>query len=64
MIRPHIRTDIARLQASKVLRSLGQGALLVTFALYLDELGWSATAIGGLLSLGALYRRSVCPSAC
>ena len=56
MIRPHIRTDIARLQASKVLRSLGQGALLVTFALYLDELGWSATAIGGLLSLGALYQ--------
>lgn len=56
MFRSHLKTDIARLQASKVLRSLGQGALLVTFALYLSELGWSAAAIGGLLSLGALYQ--------
>lgn len=56
MHRPRLTTDIARLQASKVLRSLGQGALLVTFALYLDELGWSAAAIGSLLSLGALMQ--------
>lgn len=56
MFRPRLTTDISRLQASKVLRSLGQGALLVTFTLYLNELGWSAAAIGGLLSLGALYQ--------
>lgn len=46
--------DIARLQAVKVLRSLGQGALVVTFSLYLDSLGWQAHAIGLLLAAGGL----------
>lgn len=46
------RRQIHRLQAIKVLRSLGQGALLVNFALYLDALGWQAGQIGVLFSAG------------
>ncbi len=34
-------------------RSVGQGALVASFTLYLDALGWSATAIGAVL-MGAL----------
>jgi len=34
-------------------RSLGQGALVAAFTLYLQALGWSASAIGATLS-GAL----------
>lgn len=48
------RQDIVRLQIVRTLRSLGQGALLVTFALYLNDLGWSAGSIGLLLSVGGL----------
>lgn len=48
------RRDVLLLQTTKVLRSLGQGALLVTFAIYLDSLGWSAAAIGSLLAAGGL----------
>lgn len=35
-------------------RSLGQGALMVDFALYLKALGWTAPAIGALLTGGML----------
>jgi MFS family permease len=35
-------------------RSIGQGALVVDFALYLDRLGWSAVAISGVLSVALL----------
>jgi len=48
------RREILRLQIIKTSRSLGQGALLVTFALYLDELGWTASEIGLLFSAGSL----------
>lgn len=34
----------------RVIRSIGQGMLGVDFVLYLHALGWSAAAIGGLLS--------------
>jgi MFS family permease len=42
----------------RTVRSIGQGALVVDFALYLHELGWSAVAISGVLS-GALLVGSV-----
>ncbi len=43
-----------RLILARGLRSLGQGALVVDFALYLDALGWSGVAIGILLSVAGL----------
>ena len=39
--------------ASRLARSLGQGALVVDFALYLHALHWSAVAIGGVF-MGSL----------
>ncbi len=53
------RRDILFLQTTKILRSLGQGALLVTFALYLDSLGWSAASIGSLLAAGGLLQSAL-----
>jgi MFS family permease len=38
----------------RLLRSVGQGALIVDFALYLKALGWSATAIGSVLGAAGL----------
>lgn len=38
-----------RLLLSRIFRSIGQGALLVDFALYLHALGWSGVAIGLVL---------------
>ncbi len=43
-----------RLILARGLRSFGQGALVVDFALYLDALGWSGMAIGVLLSAAGL----------
>lgn len=40
--------------AARAARSLGQGALVAGFALYLDALGWSAPAIGATLSSALL----------
>jgi len=39
-----------RIIAARAARSVGQGALVVDFALYLHALHWSALAIGGLYS--------------
>lgn len=41
--------------AARFARSLGQGALVVGFTLYLHALGWHAAAIGGLLSAALLF---------
>lgn len=41
-----------RLLLMRALRSIGQGALVVDFALYLHALGWSGTAIGLVLTAG------------
>ena len=38
------------LLATRFVRSIGQGALAVDFALYLRALGWSAVAISAVLS--------------
>ena len=43
-----------RLILARGLRSFGQGALVVDFALYLDALGWSGVTIGVLLSAAGL----------
>ena len=44
-----------RLLMARALRSIGQGALVVDFALYLHALQWGAVAIGLLLSAGGLF---------
>lgn len=44
-----------RLLMTRALRSIGQGALVVDFTLYLHALHWSATAIGLLLGAGGLF---------
>ncbi|MDE3054046.1 MAG: MFS transporter, partial [Gemmatimonadota bacterium] len=36
-------------------RSVGQGALVVGFTLYLSALGWNAAAIGAVLSAALLF---------
>lgn len=42
------------IMAARFARSVGQGALVVGFTLDLHALGWSAAAIGGVLSAGLL----------
>ena len=41
---------VRRLMAARAARSLGQGALVTGFTLYLHALGWSAPEIGATLS--------------
>ncbi len=40
---------------ARLARSVGQGALVVGFTLYLHALGWSAAGIGAVLSAGLLF---------
>ncbi len=48
-------TPTARcLIGARTARSVGQGALVADFALYLHALGWSAVAIGGVFMAGLL----------
>ena len=44
-----------QLLATRALRSVGQGTLVVDFALYLHALQWSAVAIGLLLSASGIF---------
>lgn len=46
---------VRRLQATRFVRSVGQGALFVLFTLYMKDLGWSAAALGLLFSIGGLF---------
>lgn len=46
--------DVRRLVALRAARSLGQGAQVAAFSLYLHVLGWSAAAIGATLSAALL----------
>jgi MFS family permease len=46
--------DTRLLLGARAARSIGQGALIVTFALYLRALDWSAPAIGALFTGGLL----------
>ena len=46
--------DTRLLLGARAARSLGQGALIVDFALYLHAMAWSAPAIGALFTAGLL----------
>jgi len=48
--RTPISPTARRILAARFWRSIAQGALVVDLALYLNALGWSGTAIGGVLS--------------
>lgn len=50
---PPLPRNIRLLIAMRAARSLGQGAMVAAFTLYLHALGWSGTAIGAVL-MGAL----------
>jgi MFS family permease len=47
--------NIRRLLAARAARSLGQGAMVASFTLYLQALGFSGTAIGTVLMAGLLF---------
>lgn len=51
---PEFTPVVVRLMAARAARSVGQGALVAAFALYLRALGWPATAIGATLSAALL----------
>lgn len=48
-----------RLIGARAARSLGQGALMVSFALYLHALGWSPTSIGAVFTAGLFLDASL-----
>lgn len=51
----HFRSTTRRLLAARALRSIGQGALVVDFALYLHALHWSGGMIGLVMGGGGLF---------
>lgn len=51
--RPPLPRNVRLLIGMRAVRSIGQGAMVASFTLYLRALGWSATAIGAVL-MGAL----------
>ncbi|WP_368356339.1 MFS transporter [Acidithiobacillus montserratensis] len=51
---PDLPRNTRLLMGARVARSIGQGALVVDFALYLHVLHWSAIRIGGLYTLSLL----------
>lgn len=52
--KPSIHPVAKRLMTARLLRSIGQGIMIVDLALYLKALNWSATAIGVVLTTGGL----------
>jgi MFS family permease len=51
--KPPLPRNVRLLITTRAVRSVGQGAMVASFTLYLNALGWSATAIGTVL-MGAL----------
>ncbi len=51
--KPPLPRNVRLLIGMRAARSIGQGAMVAAFTLYLHALGWSATAIGAVL-MGAL----------
>ena len=47
--------DVRVLMAARAARSFGQGAMVAAFALYLHALGFTASAIGAVLTAGMLF---------
>ncbi|MGW8784751.1 MFS transporter [Heyndrickxia sporothermodurans] len=56
-----IHSSVRQLMLVNLLRSIGQGMLVVDLALYLDELGWSTVAIGSVLASGGLLGVGLAP---
>ncbi|MDD3759901.1 MAG: MFS transporter [Acidithiobacillus sp.] len=54
MLLTNVPASARRLLAARAARSVGQGALVVDFALYLHALHWTAVAIGALYSASLL----------
>ncbi|MFZ1869211.1 MAG: MFS transporter, partial [Steroidobacteraceae bacterium] len=52
---PPLPPNVRRLLAARAARSLGQGAMVASFTLYLQALGFSGTAIGTVLMAGLLF---------
>ncbi|MGH8297609.1 MAG: MFS transporter, partial [Steroidobacteraceae bacterium] len=52
---PTLPPNVRRLLAARAARSLGQGATVASFALYLQALGFSGAAIGLVLMAGLLF---------
>lgn len=47
--------NVRLLIATRAVRSVGQGAMVAAFTLYLHALGWGGTAIGGVLTGALLF---------
>jgi len=54
-VQPPLTPNVRRLLAARAARSLGQGAMVASFSLYLQALGFSGTAIGTVLMSGLLF---------
>jgi predicted MFS family arabinose efflux permease len=54
-MRYHLHPSTLRLLLARCVRSLGQGILVVDLSLYLHALGWSAVAIGSVLSVAGVF---------
>ena len=55
MKHPRLPRNIRLLLASRCARAVGQGAMVVSFALYLHALGYNGAAIGTVLMAGLLF---------
>lgn len=51
----HLHPSTRRLLLARALRSVGQGALVVDFTLYLNALHWTGVAIGLLLTASGIF---------
>ena len=49
-----IHPEVKKLMLVNLIRSIGQGMMVVVLALYLDDLGWSSVKIGTVLAAGGL----------
>ncbi len=54
-VHPPLPHNVRRLLAARAARSLGQGATVASFTLYLQALGFSGAAIGAVLMAGLLF---------
>jgi len=58
-VHPPLPPNVRRLLAARAARSLGQGATVASFSLYLQALGFSGAAIGTVLMGGLLFGASL-----
>lgn len=55
MVKDELNSTVKKLILIRALRSLGQGAMVVDLTLYLKDLHWSGTAIGGVTAAAGLF---------